>query len=245
VTLSYLEVVKVYTKAAVPMWWHGRTSACRWPTVAAVSLLIDYTLTVGVSVAAGVAALTSVFPRLTHATVWIAIVLVILIAFGNLRGVREAGKVLPSPPTSPSPTMAILLAVGAFKAINGNLHAHSIHQPGAIRSGTRARAGSTGDGVRAPQVFASGGSALTGTEAISNGVSIFRRPEARNARITMVSMSLILGSLVLGVSTLAAITHPVPTSRDADRGLQIATYCLRATAGWAGRSTSCCRPRRC
>ena len=60
------------------------------------------------------------------------------------------------------------------------------------------------------QAFASGGSALTGTEAISNGVSIFRKPESRNARITMVLMGTILGILVLGVSVLASITHPVP-----------------------------------
>ncbi len=60
------------------------------------------------------------------------------------------------------------------------------------------------------RAFASGGSALTGTEAISNGVSVFRKPEARNARITMVWMSTILGSLVLGVGVLAAIIHPIP-----------------------------------
>jgi len=71
-------------------------------------------------------------------------VLVILIAFGNLRGVREAGKVFAVPTYFFIANMAILLAVGAFKAINGNLHAHSIHQPGAIPIGHPARAGSTG-----------------------------------------------------------------------------------------------------
>jgi len=123
--------------------------------------------------------------------------------------------------------MAILLAVGAFKAINGNLHAHSIHQPAPSRSGTRLGWLYGATVFVLLKSFASGGSPLTGTEAISNGVSIFRRPEARNARITMVSMSLILGSLVLGVSTLA----PSPTRSlhlgDADRGLPDRHLCLR------------------
>ena len=226
VTLSYLEVVKVYTKAGGAYVVARENFGLSVAQVAAVSLLIDYTLTVAVSVAAGVAALTSVFPRLTHATVWIAIVLVILIAFGNLRGVREAGKVFAVPTYFFIANMAILLAVGAFKAINGNLHAHSIHQPGAIPIGHPGSGWLYGATVFVLlKSFASGGSALTGTEAISNGVSIFRRPEARNARITMVSMSLILGSLVLGVSTLAAITHPVPYISGTPTVVsQIATY---------------------
>ncbi len=184
--------------------------------IAAVSLLIDYTLTVAVSVAAGVAAITSVFPGLTPDTVWIAIALVVLIAYGNLRGIREAGRVFAVPTYFFIANMVILLGYGAYKAINGSLHAHAIygHQHGANPT---VAIGHPGSGVLygasiflVMKAFASGGSALTGTEAISNGVSIFRRPEARNARITMVLMAVILGSLVLGVSTLASITHPIP-----------------------------------
>jgi amino acid transporter len=212
VTLSYLEVVKVYTKAGGAYVVARENFGLTVAQIAAVSLLIDYTLTVAVSVAAGVAATTSVFPALSHETTTIAVVLVLLIAFGNLRGIREAGRVFAFPTYFFVVNMGVLLLVGAAKAITGSLHAHPITgHPGSVAIGT------PGSGLLygatlfvVLKAFASGGSALTGTEAISNGVSVFRPPEARNARITLVIMAAILGSLVLGVSSLAAVTHPVP-----------------------------------
>jgi amino acid transporter len=216
VTLSYLEVVKVYTKAGGAYVVARENFGLTVAQVAAMSLLIDYTLTVAVSVAAGVAAITSVFHGLTHDTTWIAIALVLLIAYGNLRGIREAGRTFAIPTYFFIANMIVMFAVGAYRALNGSLHAHSItdHLGG---SNPTVAVGHPGSGLLygatifiVLKAFASGGSALTGTEAISNGVSIFRRPESRNARITMVLMATILGSLVLGVSALAAVTHPVP-----------------------------------
>ena len=143
---------------------------------------------------------------------WIAIGLVVLIAYGNLRGIREAGRVFAVPTYFFIANMALLIIVGSVKAILGDLHPHSLHH-----AGRRARSGTPGHGLLlgasvfiVMKAFASGGSALTGTEAISNGVSVFRPPESRNARITLVIMSLVLGSLVLGIAALAAIVHPVP-----------------------------------
>jgi amino acid transporter len=216
VTLSYLEVVKVYTKAGGAYVVARENFGLTVAQVAAMSLLIDYTLTVAVSVAAGVAAITSVYPGLTKDTTWIAIALVCLIAYGNLRGIREAGRTFAVPTYFFIANMVVMLAFGAYKAITGSLHAHSIfgHTSG---SNPSVAVGHPGSGLLygatlflVLKAFASGGSALTGTEAISNGVSIFRRPESRNARITMVCMAVILGSLVLGVSSLAAVTHPIP-----------------------------------
>ncbi len=216
VTLSYLEVVKVYTKAGGAYVVARENFGLTVAQVAAMSLLIDYTLTVAVSVAAGVAAITSVEPGLTKDTTWIAIALVCLIAYGNLRGIREAGRTFAVPTYFFIANMVVMLGYGAYKAITGSLHAHSIygHMSGANPS---VAVGHPGSGLLygatiflVLKAFASGGSALTGTEAISNGVSIFRRPESRNARITMVCMAVILGSLVLGVSSLAAVTHPIP-----------------------------------
>ena len=107
--------------------------------------------------------------------------------------------------------MILLMVVGAVKAASGSLVAHSLHQPDAVPIGHGASGLLYGASIFVVlKAFASGGSALTGTEAISNGVSIFRPPEARNARITMVCMAVILGSLVLGVSALATAVHPVP-----------------------------------
>jgi amino acid transporter len=212
VTLSYLEVVKVYTKAGGAYVVARENFGMRIAQVAAMALLIDYTLTVAVSVAAGVAAITSVFHSLTPETVWIAIALVILIAFGNLRGIREAGRTFAVPTYFFIANMAVLMAVGTYRATTGTLYAHSIAGiPGTIAVGSKGNGLLLGASLFVVlRAFASGGSALTGTEAISNGVSVFRRPESRNARITMVAMAMILGSLVLGISSLAAVTHPIP-----------------------------------
>jgi amino acid transporter len=211
VTLSYLEVVKVYTKAGGAYVVARENFGPNIAQVAAVSLLIDYTLTVAVSVAAGVAALTSAVPVLKPGTTAMAVVLVLLIAYANLRGVREAGRVFAFPTYLFVAAMALLIGVGTVRAVLGQLHAHSIHHAGAFTPGHGTAALFYGAGLFVVlRSFASGGSALTGTEAISNGVSVFRRPEARNARITMVVMALILGSLILGVSGLASVTHPVP-----------------------------------
>jgi amino acid transporter len=212
VTLSYLEVVKVYTKAGGAYVVSRENFGPKVAQIAAVSLLIDYTLTVAVSVAAGVAALTSVFSSLTPYTTWIAIGLVVALAYGNLRGIREAGRTFAIPTYFFVVNMVILIAVGSYKEIAGSLHVHAITgHPGSVpigHPGSGLLLGATVFIVL--KAFASGGSALTGTEAISNSVSVFRRPEARNARITMTMMAIILGSLVLGVTFLAAATHPVP-----------------------------------
>ncbi|MFZ0665901.1 MAG: amino acid permease [Acidimicrobiales bacterium] len=212
VTLSYLEVVKVYTKAGGAYVVSRENFGPKIAQIAVMSLLIDYTLTVAVSVAAGVAALTSVFSSLQPWTVEIASGLVLLIAYANLRGVREAGRVFALPTYFFILNMVILIVAGAIKAISGSLHAHALTgHPGAVTVGRPGEGLLLGASLFVVmRAFASGGSALTGTEAISNGVSVFRRPEARNARITMLWMSTILGALVLGIGALAAIVHPIP-----------------------------------
>ena len=141
----------------------------------------------------------------------------ILLAYGNLRGIREAGRVFAVPTYF---FIVNMVVADGRRGSTGRSTAPSTPTPSSARAPRRTRRchiGHPASGLlygathlRRPQAFASGGSALTGTEAISNGVSIFRRPESRNARITMVMMAAILGSLVLGVSLLATVTHPVP-----------------------------------
>ena len=146
VTLSYLEVVKVYTKAGGAYVVARENFGLNVAQVAAMSLLIDYTLTVAVSVAAGVAAVTSVVPSLTPYTTWIAIGLVVLLAYGNLRGIREAGRTFAVPTYFFIANMVMLITFGIYKTAIGSLHAHPImgRPPARSPSGHREAACSTG-----------------------------------------------------------------------------------------------------
>ena len=231
VTLSYLEVVKVYTKAGGAYVVARENFGPNVAQVAAVALLVDYTLTVAVSVAAGVAAVTSVFPALSGATVWISIALVLVLAYGNLRGVREAGRMFAVPTFFFIANMLVMLVVGFVRAALGQLHAHSIHQAGAFHAGTPGHGLLLGASVFVVlRAFASGGSALTGTEAISNGVSVFRQPESHNARVTLGYVAVLLGMLVLGVAVLSAIVHAVPMRSGTPTVLsQVAKYVYGTT----------------
>ena len=139
-----------------------------------------------------------------------SVAFVVILAFGNLRGIREAGRVFAIPTYFFIFNMALLIVFGLVREAAGSLP-HQPAQPATLPLGHAS--GGLILGVSAfflLRAFANGSSAMTGTEAISNGVSIFRKPQARNARTTLVLMSTILGVMFLGVSVLAALTHSVP-----------------------------------
>jgi amino acid transporter len=218
VTLSYREVVMVYTRAGgsyvVSRDNFGPTVA----QVAAVALLIDYTVTVAVQVAAGTDALTSAFPTLLHysllsfsASVWISIAVVVLMAYGNLRGIREAGRIFAFPTYFFVFALGSVIVTGVVRSLIGNLHQFSIHRPGLYHFGSPGSGLLMGASVLViMRSFANGGASLTGVEAISNGVSVFKPPEGVRARRVYLLMGTILGSLVLGTSFLARWTHAAP-----------------------------------
>jgi amino acid transporter len=218
VTLSYREVVMVYTRAGgsyvVARDNFGPTVA----QVAAVALLIDYTVTVAVQIAAGTDALTSAFPRLLHysllslsASVWISVAVVVLMAYGNLRGIREAGRIFAFPTYFFVFALGSVIVTGLVRSLIGNLHQFSIHRPGLYHFGTPGSGLLMGASVLViMRSFANGGASLTGVEAISNGVSVFKPPEGVRARRVYLLMGVILGSLVLGTSFLARWTHAAP-----------------------------------
>jgi amino acid transporter len=169
--------------------------------VAAAALLIDYVLTVAVSVAAGVAALTSAVPFLLAHRVALGVGFVALIAFANLRGVRESGRVFAVPTYVFIATFAVLVGVGLYRALRGDLEplpGHAAEASTALTWFLMLRA------------FSSGCTALTGVEAISNGVPAFKPPESRNASITMGWMAGILGGLFLGITVLAWVLRVTP-----------------------------------
>jgi amino acid transporter len=210
VTACYREVVKFYPKAGGSYVVSRDNFGPNVAQVAGAALLISYTITVAVSVAAGTDAIISAVPSLDGAAVPMSVAFVLLIAYANLRGIREAGRLFAVPTYFFIANMAALIITGLARAAFGDLG----HVPAA--SGQLAL-GHEGAGLLlgvslfyVARAFANGGSAMTGTEAISNGVSVFRKPQAANARTTLVIMSTILGSMFLGVSVLAALAHARP-----------------------------------
>ncbi len=171
--------------------------------VAAGALLIDYVLTVSVSVAAGVAALTSAVPWLLTHRVLLGVVFTAAIAYANLRGVRESGRVFAVPTYLFIVTFGALVATGLFRWLTGTL-------PAAAAAPEAVAATQTLTWFLVLRAFASGCTALTGVEAISNGVPAFKHPEARNAAITMGWMAAVLGTLFIGVSVLASALGITP-----------------------------------
>src|SRR3954453_21156480 len=209
--LSYRETIKAYPKAGsaylVTKDNFGNVPAL----VAGTCLLTDYVLTVAVSVAAGTAALASAFHSLSPWTLPIAISFVILIAFMNLRGIRESGRIFAVPTYCFIGIMLLLIVMGFVKMVAGDLPVDSLTQEGLVKQG------SAGDGLfygaalfTVLHAFASGGAAVTGVEAISDGVPAFKPPEWRNARHTLLVMGSILGVMFLGLSILAAHMHVAP-----------------------------------
>lgn len=187
---------------------------------AGAALLIDYVLTVSVSVAAGISAIISLLQNYGHdisrLTVPLCIVALAVIAIMNLRGVRESGAAFAIPTYTFVAMMYIMLAIGVYKV----LVAHSLVPVHTAQELTAARVADEDTGKSLELVpfgifllfhaFASGCTALTGVEAISNGVTAFKEPASKNAAITMVWMALILGSMFLGLSFLAVQIHALP-----------------------------------
>ncbi|HEY6472299.1 MAG TPA: amino acid permease [Acidimicrobiales bacterium] len=212
VTICYRDVVRSYPKAGGSYVVSRDNFGPNVAQIAGAALLISYTITVAVSVAAGTDAIVSAAPSLARFSVPLSVAFVVILAFGNLRGIREAGRFFALPTFFFIANMAVLILIGVGREIAGDLPKAGAQQ-GMLSLG-HANGGLI-LGVSAfflLRAFANGSSAMTGTEAISNGVSIFREPQARNARTTLVLMSTILGAMFLGVSVLAALTHSVPFS---------------------------------
>jgi amino acid transporter len=211
VMTSYMQVIGVYTRNGGSYVVARDNFGPRIAQVAAVALLIDYTVTVAVQTSAGTAALTSALPKLVPYTVPITILVVLVMLFGNLRGIREAA-IFAIPTYFYVVSLSLVVITGLVQAAFGGLHAHAL--PGHIALGY-APGHQTGFlmglGIfYCLRAFANGGASLTGLEAVSNGISTFRKPEARNGRIALAIMCSILGFLVLGTSLLAHWTHAVP-----------------------------------
>lgn len=226
VTLSYEQTIHAYPNGG-GAYIVARDNLGELPAqTAGAALLTDYILTVSVSVSSGVAQIVSAAPHLDAYRVPIAIGCVIVIMMVNLRGVKESGTTFAIPTYFFVVTMFVTVGVGLYRHATGTLGV-VIDPPAMEAHGAVAGLG----WFLLLHAFSNGTTALTGVEAISNGITAFREPRSRNAGITLVWMSLILGTLFLGITFLATHAQVVPS----DSGETVISQLARVVYG--GRNT--------
>lgn len=178
---------------------------------AGAALLTDYILTVAVSISSGVAQITSAFPLLFPFRVGIAVSMVMFVMLMNLRGVKESGKLFSIPTYFFILAMFLTVGIGLFRYVSGSLG--MVVDPPAL-----SMEGAIGLTMVTPflllHAFSSGTAALTGIEAISNGITAFKEPRSKNAGITLVWMASILAALFLSISFLAGKIGTVPSEQE-------------------------------
>ncbi len=208
VTLSYQQTIHAYPGGG-GAYVVARDNLGELPAqTAGAALLTDYVLTVAVSVSAGIAQVVSAFPGLYPHRVWLAVAMILLIMLINLRGVRESGSIFAVPTYFFLAMIFLTVAAGMIRLLTGTLAAvpdppeiiETTLQPLTLFLILRA--------------FSSGTTALTGVEAISNGITAFKEPRSHNAATTLLWMSVILGSLFLGITYLALQVQAVPSEAE-------------------------------
>ena len=211
VTLSYREVVMVYTKTGGSYVVARDNFGPVVAQIAAVALMLDYIVTVAVQTAAGTSALASAFPSLSATSTQLLITLgvIAILFYGNLKGVKEAGRLFAAPTYLFVVAVSAIIIVGMWREFHHTLH-HVVVNSGNVGYGHSQQLVTFASIFILLKAFANGGSSLTGLEAISNGVSLFKSPEGNNARRTTVIMASILGCMVLGISFFAKATHALP-----------------------------------
>ena len=216
VVLSYREVVTVYTRAGGSYVVARENFGPRVAQVAAVALMVDYVVTVAVQNAAGSAAIISTFPALgkplgdTTTLLIIAVVATLLMAFVNLRGVRENGRVFALPTYLFSGSVGVMIIVGLAREAFGGGLGHVPWHSGTVAIGHWNNLWTFAAIFFLGRAFANGGSSLTGIEAVSNAVSALRPPEGKHARQILVTQGSIVACLIAGISWMAHVTHAVP-----------------------------------
>jgi len=207
VTFSYRQTIHAYPSGG-GAYIVARENLGEMPAlVAAAALLIDYVLTVAVSIAAGVAALTSAFPSWHVNRVEVALGFVVVLMLANLRGIRESGRLFALPTYFFIGTTLMLIGWGTWQVLTG--HAHPVTTMAPILS------------TRHPltlflllTAFSNGCTAMTGVEAVSNGVPAFKPPESKNAAATMLTMAVLAITMFIGITLLAQAYHVLPSEQE-------------------------------
>ncbi|MDP9265306.1 MAG: APC family permease [Chloroflexota bacterium] len=197
VVMSYLQAIRAYPSGGGSYIVASQNLGAIPGLVAAAALLVDYVLTVSVSVAGGVLAINSAFPASSDYRVWLGVGFIALLTLGNLRGIREAGLVFAGPTYFYVLSVLGLVGLGIFRLVTGDIPVAPLppetYQPPFEPLGA----------FLILRAFASGAVGLTGTEAVANGVTAFRKPEARNASVVLLVMGTLFATLFIGISLLA------------------------------------------
>src|ERR1700761_2283401 len=212
VVLSYREVVMVYIRPGGSYVVARENFGPRVAQICAVALLIDYVVAVPVQIAAGTAAVASAFPAIGPYKLEICVGVVLLMAYGNLRGLKEAGKAFAIPTYLFAGSVLLMIVVGLIREAFGHLPVYDLSTTHGLYS-----LGSGTEGILSGvmiftllRAFANGGASLTGIEAVSDAVGAFHPPEGRNARKVLIAEAAILGSLIAGIGWMAHATHAAP-----------------------------------
>ncbi len=206
VGLSYRQTIFAYPGGGGSYTVAKDNLGTRAGLVAAAALLTDYILTVSVSISSGIDAITSAYPALLPRTVTFCVIAILLLMVVNLRGVRESGAAFRVPTYAFIVMMVALIGVGAFDAWHGHLRPPPVAPPSHM-----AFPAGVAMSFLLLRAFAEGCAAMTGTEAISNGVLAFKQPAPRNAATTLVWMVAILAAFFMGVSVLTRLYGVMPT----------------------------------
>jgi len=207
VVLSYRQTVHAYPSGGGDYEVVTTNLGPSWGLLVASALLVDYVLTVAVSISSGANYLTTIFPGLRGSEVPIAVGLIIFLTLVNLRGTREAGTAFAIPTYAYMIAIAVMISVGFVRLFMGNLPmadsaAYDIHAASSHLDGLTGLGGV----FLLMRAFSSGCAALTGVEAISNGVPNFKRPKSRNAGITLLMLGGIAASMMISILVLARYT---------------------------------------
>jgi amino acid transporter len=221
VATSYRQTIKAYPHGASSYIVASDNLGAPAGLVAAGALLIDYTLTVAVSVSAGVAAITSILPDLFPYRVELAVGIVVLLTLGNLRGVRESGTIFMAPTYLYLVVVLGMIGFGLVGVATGFVPPY-VPPPEWVAQETSGAAGALSL-LLVLRAFSSGAVALTGVEAVSDGVPAFKPPEWRNARTTLTWAAILFGTLFIGISLLVSSLGILPDPDEQQTVLSILT----------------------
>jgi amino acid transporter len=210
ISLSYRDVISTYTRAGGAYVVARENFGQGISLVAAIELMFGYIITVAIQSAAGVAAIISAIPELSSYKVLMVLLVIALLTYINLRGVKDAGVIFVIPSYLFIVSMLVVFGFGIWRFLNGTLPKYATDTPGLLPLGQEQGFITFAAILMILKAFANGSASLTGLEAVSDSVPLFKSPEHLNARRTFTIMATSLGLLVMGIGWLAYHTLAIP-----------------------------------